>query len=369
MALFKKGKNWYIDYWPQGRGGQRRREMVGHSKSLAKQVLEKRIAEAREYKFFPSRKSRRLSFKEFSARFWELHGRNFESNSWRYMLGHINKHFGNRLLNDITIADVQAFYNQRAKETSGANANRYVTLLSILFNKAIEWGDYHQKNPAFGIKDERAENKRTRYLTLEELERLQTACSERISPMIQCLVFTGMRRGELLSLRWENVDLENGFIHLWKTKSGEARSVPIASKLRDILEALEPKKEGKVFEPSLATLRRDYAAALEAAGLRDDVTMHTLRHTFASHFVMNTGDLYALQKIVGHSTPAMSQRYAHLAKNFLRSEMEVFNAKIPARKPFNPAAMTQKSGVRVDTLVDTAQMMGRKQVSKNVGNC
>lgn len=134
-----------------------------------------------------------------------------------------------------------------------------------------------------------------------------------------------MRKGEILQLAWENVDLERGNIYVLNSKSGKPRELPIAAKLSLIMKSLGPKRTGSVFEIPEITLRRHFTKALRESTL-DDFRFHDLRHTFASHYIMKTGDLPSLQKLLGHASPMMTQRYAHLAANHLRTGIERLDA-------------------------------------------
>ena len=167
-----------------------------------------------------------------------------------------------------------------------------------------------------------------RFLSQEEMQRLLTACDSRLYPIVFCALTTGMRQAEILDLRWENVDMEHGILFLLKTKSGKPREIPISSKLRCVLEALGPRKEGLVFPLPYMTFRRLFDKARKACG-GAHFRFHDLRHTFASHFVMKTTDLPALREILGHSTPAMVLRYAHLSQPHLRSDIELLDSAIP----------------------------------------
>jgi integrase len=127
---------------------------------------------------------------------------------------------------------------------------------------------------------------------------------------------TGLRLGELMGLTWERVDLSRGVIRLEVTKSGRRREVPLNAESYDALVSLNPKASGRVFRTK--SVRKAYENAVTNAKL-DDVNFHTLRHTFASWAVMRGVSLKELQELLGHSSLAMTMRYAHLAPERLRS--------------------------------------------------
>ncbi|MDD2773706.1 MAG: site-specific integrase [Elusimicrobiales bacterium] len=99
--------------------------------------------------------------------------------------------------------------------------------------------------------------------------------------------------------------------------------IPIIPQLREIFMELQPQASGNVFQVPEITLRRLFARALSDAGIKD-CRFHDLRHTFASHFIMRTNNLPVLQEILGHATPQMTQRYAHLAGGHISMQMGIF---------------------------------------------
>lgn len=185
------------------------------------------------------------------------------------------------------------------------------------------------------VKKLREPNHRLRFLSKDEISALYSAAHSRFFPFLVAALHTGMRKGELLELRWENVSLERGTIYILQAKSGKPREIPITGELRKVLEALRPKPEGLVFDLPEIMARRYFEKARKAAKLPaegpDKVTIHTLRHTFASHFIMQTHDLPTLQRLLGHCSPLLTQRYAHLSRGHLISEMAIFEAAMPVQ--------------------------------------
>lgn len=336
MATFKKKGKWFIDYRANGK---RYRECIGVSHALAKEVHAKRLAEIAEGKFFPNRVANSRSFDEVAIKFWNLHGQHLQSKSWKWMFEKIKTAFKGKRLNTITTADIQAFYNEISVRRTPATANRYLSLLRLMFNKAEVWGDFYGKNPCAGIKKGRETAHRLRYLTREEMEKLLEHSHRRLYPVIVCALLTGMRRGEVLGLTWENVSLDQDVIYVLKAKSGKPRELPIPSKLREVLLSLGPRTSGRVFELPLIMLQRYFADAVKDAAIFGFV-FHDLRHTFASHFIMQTNDLPTLQKLLGHSTPTMTQRYAHLSRGHIAANIEAFQSAIPVKAQVPSVAWT-----------------------------
>lgn len=342
-SLRLRGDIWYVDYHYQGR---RFRERVGASKTLAVQALNKRLAEIAEGKFFPERNKPSITFGEMANLYWEHYARTKKSarTTWPYVKK-LSEAFGEKRLDQISVLDIAAYLNRLKAKLSPAAVNRYHAFLSSIFYRAIDWEKFSGHNPACKVKKSQEDNKRLRYLSQEEMGALLKKAHPRLFPALVCAMMTGMRKSELLGLDWENVDIERGFIYILKSKSGKKREIPISSKLRQVLLSLEPKKSGSVFQLPEIMMRRYFDKALKEAGIRD-FRWHDLRHTFASHFVMRTKDIPALQSILGHATPQMTQRYAHLANSHLAVNMEIFDAGMTAVGPqfyFDPSQIRPKA--------------------------
>ncbi|MCP4624722.1 MAG: site-specific integrase [bacterium] len=146
--------------------------------------------------------------------------------------------------------------------------------------------------------------------------------------IVECALNSGMRKGEVLSLKWKQVS--NGFIYLRKTKTLNPRQIPINNDLDALFKRIRQRQglsskhvftfQGKPIED----LKKGFKAALKRAGI-EDFRFHDLRHTFASHFVMRGGDLKALQEILGHTTLTMTMKYAHLAQSHKREAINLMN--------------------------------------------
>lgn len=329
MAVFKKRGKWWIGY---RRNGKWRREPVGASYTLAREVLTKRLAEVAEQKYFPERFAQNKTFGGMADKYWVLHGQYLRSVSWKLMMKEIEGRFGAKMVGHITTGEIQGYYNEVAERTSCANANRYLTLIRSVYNKAKAWGDFYGDNPCNGAKKGREAAHRLRYLARDEIDRLLSTSHPRLYPILVCALMTGMRRGEILGLAWENINLSRDILYVLKSKSGKPREIPISSKLKEVLTSLNPKPEGPVFDLPVIMLRRYFDRALKQAEIHG-FRFHDLRHTFAAHFIMRTNDLPALQALLGHSTPAMTMRYAHLSREHLKANMIAFEAAIPVSAP------------------------------------
>jgi integrase len=162
-------------------------------------------------------------------------------------------------------------------------------------------------------------NKRLRFLSKEECEALINVCDNHLKPVVIMAIHTGMRRGEILSLTWDQIDVASGFIYLEVTKNGERREIPIDKKLKetlgniirrlDIPYVFYDAKTGKPFKE----VKKSYASAVKKAKLKD-LHFHDLRHTYASLLVMDGVSIPTLMKLLGHKSMTMTMRYANLSQ-------------------------------------------------------
>jgi integrase len=171
---------------------------------------------------------------------------------------------------------------------------------------------------------------RLRYLSgSEEAERLLRSCEEALRPIVLTAIHTGMRKGELLGLTWDQVDMTHGFIRLKQTKNGKARALPLNETLWSLFSSLRTRQdvawvfhdpEGRRYND----VRHAFDRACEGAGMID-FHFHDLRHTFASWLVMKGVPLATVSMLLGHTSPTMTLRYAHLSPKHLTSAVRVLD--------------------------------------------
>jgi integrase len=317
MGIRKKGGSWFIDYRVEGR---RKREKIGPSKRLAEQVLAKRQTEIAEGRYLDRKKIPRVRLEEFATEYLEYSAANKRNyGRERYTMRHLLKAFGDYWLGEISVWHVEQYKAQRRALVAAATVNRELTLLKHMFTKATDWAKA-RTNPVKGVKLLREANTRVRFLTDEEEVRLLRACPPNLRPLVLAALHTGFRRGELLSLRWCDVDFANGLITVEAsyTKNGERRSVPLSRTLRTILEQLRQQRtEGEhIFRTRrggrYVSAATTFKKAVERAGLTN-FRFHDLRHTFASRLVMGGQDIRTVQELLGHKSITMTLRYSHLS--------------------------------------------------------
>lgn len=258
--------------------------------------------------------------------------------SWRFdqlkLEADIIPALGKLTLSAITMRDIQQFIAKIKERTSGPTANRFYALLSKLFNLAVEW-QIIEKSPCKGLKKFKESSGRERFLSKDEIQRFFVALDQHGETTSVCVVkfllFTGVRLSEALQTRWDDVDMENGtlLISMNRSKSGKSRRVTLNSLAMIILEKMQhfrtqsnpyvfPGKKPGEHHGSPKRLFESARKLSKISGLR----LHDLRHTYASLAVEGGATLYEVQKLLGHGSSQMTQRYAHLSDASLKKVAE-----------------------------------------------
>lgn len=221
------------------------------------------------------------------------------------------------------------------KKRAPATVVRYLSSISSVVEAAIKDWHWIEKNPVRMIRKPPVSNAKTRFLSAEEAQRLLSACKESRNPYLHSIVVialsTGMRRGEILSLRWEDIDFDKKLIVLRQTKNGSIRYVPLVSPGLEVFKCLFQQEtiidtSHHIF-PSLnpiryLDIRTAWQFALKRSGISDDFTFHTLRHSCASFLAMSGASQRDIAEILGHKDLRMTHRYSHLSQSHLAERLE-----------------------------------------------
>ena len=339
MALFRNryyrrcngDDRWWIRY--RGLDGKDVRERAFTSKRESDKLLALRRADIAKGRKLPPKRDGSKLFSEFAKEYMEtIAERQVWSASVATAIKHWQQHLGKRCrLREITAQRVEEFRTKRLKAgVAKSTVNRNVAVLKRLLTVAVDW-DLLLENPARRVKQYREENQRLRFLSHEEAGRLVAACRRSRNPLLAPLVVlalnTGARKGELLGLRWADVSFEARTLSFPKTKNGERRDLPLNKAATATLRSLHRRTghERHVFNhagEALKDIRTAWRTVLKRAEI-DDFHFHDTRHCYSSWAVMAGTDLYRLQRILGHKSQQMVQRYAHLRPKDLREAMEM----------------------------------------------
>lgn len=320
---------WYIDYSFNGR---RVRKKVGTSRKMAELALNETELKIVKKKFLGINEPKRMIFDKLCEEYLQF------SKANKRPLSHLrditsvkslNQSFGNMLITDITAQDLELHKNRRHDEVKPATTNREISCIKHMFTKAIHW-DYLRKNPLRSVKKFREPPGRVRYLKENEIAKLLYCCAEHIKPVVITALNTGMRKGEILNLKWSDVDIVKRIITIRDSKNHESRHIPINDELYTVLLKLPQNSncDGHVFlgkhgEP-IRSIQNAWERAVKNAGITD-FRFHDLRHTFASHLAMRGVDIRVLQELLGQKTIAMTVRYSHLSNKVLRKAVDKLN--------------------------------------------
>jgi len=325
MGIYKKGNNWYIDYYVQGR---RKREKIGPNKAQARIILQKRKVQIAENKFLDVRKDEKVLLKDMAKLYLETYSKPNKRSARRdeTSIRNLNSILGGRYLHEVTPLDIEKYKLKRKEKVSNATVNRELQCLKHIFKKAIEWGKI-SSSPAAKVRLLRERNTRTRYLEEEEIKALLEACPSHLKPIIVTALNTGMRKGEILNLKWKDIDFRQRIICLLDTKNNERREIPVNDILFKTLLGVRKnstspyvfcKKDGTPY----SNVRSSFETAKKMAGI-GDFRFHDLRHTFASHLVMAGVGLRTVQVLLGHKTIDMTVRYTHLSPDHKKLALDI----------------------------------------------
>lgn len=301
--------------------------------NLSARALAKRMKWEGKKGIGPAPKPRKsgMTLARFSEEYIERYAK-LRKKSWlkdkqrldRYVLPALGK----RLLCDLKRSEVARFHDEIGKRTPRA-ANLVVQQLHRMFTLAIAWGYLPDGvlNPAAGL-DMYPNARRTRWLREDELRRVYEVLAtlpQHKSTFFKLLLMTGCRSSEIRFLRWCNVDLKKGTLTLDDTKNGEPHWLPLPGLAVELLKAL-PRDQDNVFPG----FREDkcWAKVRKEAGVAD-VRIHDLRHTAASMLLQSGHSLRVVGEVLNHKSLQATHRYAHLAREHLRSPLEQLAELLP----------------------------------------
>jgi len=339
-----KGESiWYLDYSYRG---VRHRKKVGKSKQVAKLALadiELQIARG-EWNLTSSD----MSLEQFIEEFKKFSKVNHSTASYiRY--GNIVQNFRSylavrRLNLNLGHLDSKLFEDYKIWRrttplhkniTAKTNTvNMEIKTIRTILNYAIKWG-YLKENPTKGVSKLKVTDAlQPRFLSKEEIKMLLANCGDELYPIFFLLIQTGMRLGELTHLTWNDIDLEFKKIRIqkkpdWTPKTNE-RTIPMSSGVHNLLMKINADKRdrskyvfpGKGDGPMTIKLRERLKTITRRCGFPDVTKVHSLRHTFASHLVMQGVDLPTVQQLLGHEDIQTTMIYAHLAPEHLSGAVD-----------------------------------------------
>ncbi|WP_370426094.1 tyrosine-type recombinase/integrase [Pantoea vagans] len=373
MSIFRRGAVWYGSYTTPG--GKRIKESLGtEDRKQAQELHDRRKAELWRIERlgdFPD-----VTFEEACLRWLEekAHKKSLDADKGR--IGFWLMHFEGVLLKDIGEAKIYAavsrMTNRKAKErweqravsmakkgmdigeykpaaVSTSTKAKHLALMKALMRAAEREWKWIEKSPVIKVPQER--NKRVRWLESAEAKRLIEECPEPLKSTVEFALATGLRRSNIVDLKWQQIDLQRkvAWIYPEESKSGRAIGVALNEMAESVLRRQIGRHHNWVFVHTESVKRNDgtttasvrkmrvdsntaWRAALKRAGI-EDFRFHDLRHTWASWLIQAGVPLSALQEMGGWESIEMVQRYAHLAPNHLTEHARQIDAIFGSRVP------------------------------------
>ncbi|MHA1938195.1 MAG: tyrosine-type recombinase/integrase, partial [Candidatus Thorarchaeota archaeon] len=359
----KRGNSYQIDYIDPN--GNRVRKSFSKKKE-AEAELGKRVSLIAENRYLDVKKDYKTTLTELLDKYKENYRDQSSFKTGKvYFLENFRSHFGEETkLANIKYVDLETYKNHLKKKLTphgtiraDSSINREMSCLHHIFSKAFEW-EMMEQNPFDRGKSLilKENNKRLRFLTEEEIQRLLVECPKHLCRVVECAINTGMRRGEILNLRWDQI--RDGFIYLRKTKTNEAREIPVNDTLEEVFKEIKKEQQLKsrhvfTYQPNEhkrkksmlseklvalqigRTFRRvdtAFKAALKRASI-EDFKFHDLRHTFASQMIMHGASLKEVQELLGHKDIKMTMRYAHLSQEHKKKAVNLLSGLTAPKNP------------------------------------
>jgi len=340
MAIYKvkgkKGDRWYVDFY---NGEQRIRKVLGSKKDAEDaEALLKADSLRGELRLI---KKSDVSFKELTEKYLEFGETNGKRSLERdkYSIKALMDHFKYMKITQINPMMIESYKKKRLEEKKkSGTVNRELSALRHMFNLAKKW-KIIRESPMSEVKLLKEEKFKMRILDKVEADLLIDAAAEYLKPIIITALSTGMRRGEILELRWSDIDFIRYNIHIREenSKSKKSRDVPMSSLLAETLKKQDMSSEFIFSHPLKKDKARiniswSFRVALRKSGI-EKLRFHDLRHTAASWMVVDCGiDLVTVSEILGHSDIKTTMIYCHASQESKRRAVEGLEKIISSEK-------------------------------------
>jgi integrase len=317
MRVYKRGQSWYLDICQEGR--RTRRQIPGaRTKTEAHAALSATKADLLRGEF-NFKREKKILFGDFASFYVERHSKP-NKKSWKRDIVSLNALlpcFKETPLSKISPFSIEGYKLKRKERVTVSTVNRELALLKNMFTRAIDWG-FALSNPVRKVKLYSEENrKRERILTNEEISKFLLNSSSPLREFVLIAINTGMRSGEILALKWEDIDFRNDYVIVRQSKSGRSRKVPlnvVSKQAFEVLKHSNGSTDYVFFNPStgrsIRSLKTAFKTACRKAGIHD-LRIHDFRHYAASRMVQAGIDLHTVSKILGHSSIMLTMRYSH----------------------------------------------------------
>jgi len=319
FSLYKRSNRiYYIGYYQNGR--RRWKSTGGTTRSEALKALS-------DFKGLIEPAHRTINYPQFQTEFMTyagVHNAKRTVDLFRNVLKGFKRVVRNSLITDITAVHIDRYKTMRLQEVKPVSVNIELRMLKSAFGTALRW-KMIVENPCKGVPFAQLPEQSPIFLTPKDFEKLIRKIPEIwFRELVVFAVLTGLRRAEIVNLRWVDVDMDRGVINIqssprFKTKQGKRRTIPLNSTGHELLRTKRERQAGEyVFTLDGGRISGDWVSHLfkryvRKAELTDDrVHFHSVRHSFASWLVQGGATLYEVQKLLGHSSSKVTEIYSHL---------------------------------------------------------
>lgn len=363
----KQGTVYIIDFYA---GGTRHREKVGPLLGEAQKKLADIRDAAQSGNYVPQSIKKKITLNDIILKYrTNREGVAYYKRTEKYHLDLLEECLGKTRLAQITPQVIESFKQERKKtpakhgkrldKRSDTTVNRELEVLRRVLNKAVLWGQL-EKNPFERFRELQEpifdkEPERLRFLEETEIPRLIESSAPHLARIIKAAILTGLRKGDLLKIKWGDLDLDKGTLTYSEQKKGERQtktkylSQDFINLLLEIVrdkgeyhhlkpdEAIEvlKSKDACVFvgpgDKPIKSVARAFKTALKESGIKN-FRFHDLRHTSASHLVMRGASLKTVQEHLGHSSITTTQRYTQLSEEYQRKQIQCLNGLVTGEK-------------------------------------
>lgn len=319
----RKDRPGYWISWTDAQGHRRYRRTNVKTLAQARALRAAEVTRAEQTKALGFAPAGKDSFAEIGKRFLAYQKARLTPKAYERERGIVENHLLSFFAGKIAAirrVDVQRYGTERGGKASPHSVQKELNILKHILRLAVEW-EVIPSSPALGVKSPRVPAGRVRYLQPAELKAVVQACPDWLQPIVGLAVSTGMRRSEILGLRWLDMDLSNKRVLLPQTKNGEGRIVYLNRMAYAALASMAPSGALRPLDRIFGALTPEQVSMAFARVCWNlnilDFRFHDLRHTAASWLRMEGADIHTVAQLLGHKDLRMAARYQHLSPAYL----------------------------------------------------